>query len=347
MIEDARVFQEEFVPRDVVHRDQEANRIERALHPLVDGEPGSDVFLFGPTGTGKTTVGRYLLEVLGRAAPDLGTGYLNCWRHASRYDVLYRLVRGLTGAIDVHRTATPADDLLDRLDAADGRQVVMLDEVDRLEEPEVLYDLYHVPNLTLVHVANREVDLFADLPDRIRSRIRVGYRVEFARYGVEALLDILDARARAGLQPGAIDRTGLEWIARAADGDARVAIAALRTAARMAEDRGADRIAPADLEPAIPRAVARPGHPRVESLDEHRRVLLDVLAAADGGLQPNRLYAAYAERLGADARSRRTVQKYLGELVRADLVDEEGASQSRRYHATVQLGSPGANRRDA
>lgn len=333
MIEDARVFEEGFVPRDLTHRDAEANRLEQALSPVVDGDPGSDAYLFGTTGTGKTTVAKYLLETLGRAAPAVDSQYVNCWRHSTRYGLLYRLTQGLTGAIDLHRTSTPVDELTDRLDASDGQQVAILDEVDRLEDPAVLYDLYHVPTLTLVIIANRESALFTNLPKRVASRLRVGYRIAFGAYDVNELVDILQARVRAGLAPGAIDDRRLERIARAAGGDARVAIAGLHTAARMASDRRLERITDHVLDEAIPRADDPPTEPRPDEFDEHRRVLLEVLRDAESGVQPKRLYSAYADRLGEDARSRRTVQKYLKELVRGGFVRESGASQSRRYHA--------------
>lgn len=342
MIEDPRVFQEEFVPRDLQHRDAEATRIERALAPIVERERGSDAYLFGPTGTGKTTVARYLVDMLARAAPDLSTHYLNCWRHTSRYDVLYRLTQGLTGAIDIHRTSTPPDALLERLEGLTGQQVAILDEVDQLDDPGVLYDLYHVPDLTLIHIANREAALFADLPDRISSRLRVGYRVAFDPYALDELVGILDARVRAGLAPESIDQPAVERIARVADGDARVAIAVLRTAARMASDRRVDRITDAVLDDAIPRARATPIEPP-DAFDEHRRVLLEVLRDAGGGVQPNKLYAAYVDRVSDGPRSRRTIQKYLKELVKTGHVREEGASQSRRYHAADRLRSPDAN----
>jgi len=333
MIEDARVFEEGFVPRDLKHRDAEASRLEQALSPVVDGDPGSDAYLFGSPGTGKTTVAKYLFETLGRAAPAVDSQYVNCWRHSTRYGLLYRLTQGLTGAIDLHRTSTPADELADRLEASDGQQVAILDEVDRLGDPAVLYDLYHVPTLTLVLIANRETALFADLPERVASRLRVGYRIAFDAYDVVELVDILQARVRAGLTPGAIDDRRVERIARSADGDARIAIAGLRTAARMASDRRLERITDDVLDEAIPRAGDTPTGPGSEELDEHRQVLLDVLRDAETGVQPKRLYSAYADRLGEDARSRRTVQKYLKELVRAGAVRESGASQSRRYHA--------------
>ena len=64
MITDARVFQPEFIPREVVYRDAEINELSRALRPLIHNDPPETSFLSGPSGTGKTCLARYTLDRL-------------------------------------------------------------------------------------------------------------------------------------------------------------------------------------------------------------------------------------------------------------------------------------------
>lgn len=48
--------------------------------------------------------------------------------------------------IDIHRQSTPHDELIDRLQQCDGpRVVVILDKVDQLEDPDIIYDLHSLP----------------------------------------------------------------------------------------------------------------------------------------------------------------------------------------------------------
>ncbi|MFB6076809.1 MAG: AAA family ATPase, partial [Candidatus Nanohaloarchaea archaeon] len=59
VVTDARVLSEEFVPRELQHRDGEVGVLTNALEPLIDGDPAEDVLVHGPSGAGKTAVARY------------------------------------------------------------------------------------------------------------------------------------------------------------------------------------------------------------------------------------------------------------------------------------------------
>jgi Cdc6-like AAA superfamily ATPase len=54
VIRDARVLQDDFIPKEVAHRDPEVNQISDALSPITDGDSGETTFLFGPSRVGKT-----------------------------------------------------------------------------------------------------------------------------------------------------------------------------------------------------------------------------------------------------------------------------------------------------
>lgn len=61
MIRDARVLQVDFVPQEVVYRDSEANHLSNALEPITREEPAETAFLFGPSGTGKTCLAKFIV----------------------------------------------------------------------------------------------------------------------------------------------------------------------------------------------------------------------------------------------------------------------------------------------
>ena len=61
MITDARVLDPEFIPNDVVHRDDEINRLTNTLRPIIDGKTAEPAFLHGPSGAGKTCIAQYTL----------------------------------------------------------------------------------------------------------------------------------------------------------------------------------------------------------------------------------------------------------------------------------------------
>jgi cell division control protein 6 len=332
MITDARVLQEDFVPRDVEHRHREIDRLSAALDPLLEGEPAETPLLLGPTGVGKTCVARYTLEQLRERLLDLRTAYVDCWSNHTRFRVLYELLDAVGRTVDVHRQSTPRDELLARLRERDEAPLVaVLDEVDQLADPDLLYELLAVPHLHLVLVANREAALFADLDERVGSRLRGGPRIRFDRYSVAELTAILRARVDQGFEPGAVGEGVLREIADAAAGDARVGLSVLRSAARTAEAEGESELTPDLVAAAVPEAHESIRQRTVDALTAHQRTLYDIVADR-GEVDPGPLYEAYRERVD-DPKSKRTVRKYLAKMDRYNLVRAVGEKRGRTYRA--------------
>jgi len=183
MIRDARVLQAGFVPKEVVHRDAEANHLSNALNPITRDEPAETAFLFGPSGTGKTCLAKFIVERLRQEVLDINHQYVNCWQNYTRFRTLYRILEGIGQTLDIHRQSTPKDELLERLRQYDGPPyVVILDEVDQLEDMDVLYDLYTLPNISMILIANREQELFARIDEGLSSWLMNSTRSRFAKY---------------------------------------------------------------------------------------------------------------------------------------------------------------------
>jgi len=61
MITDPRVFQDEYLPRELKHREGPVEELCRAFDPAVDGDQATDVLVAGPSGVGKTVLVRHTL----------------------------------------------------------------------------------------------------------------------------------------------------------------------------------------------------------------------------------------------------------------------------------------------
>jgi len=330
MITDARVLQPEFIPREVQHRDAEVNYLSSVLNPITGGHRADPALLHGPSGAGKTCIAQYLVEQLREAVVDLNYQYVNCWEDHSRFKTLYRLLDGVNQTVDIHRQSTPKDVLLERLrDTEDTPYIAILDEVDQLEDKSLLYDLYRIPNLTMILIANNEEGIFATVDDRLHSRLTDCERIHFRSYHESELIAILQDRVHWGLRDDAIGTSEIEFIAANAGGDARVAIGILRRAARTTRNSQADTITPDSIRKAIPEAKSEIRQQTVDRLTAHQQVLYDIITE-HGEIQPQRLYNTYADRTD-DPKTKRMVRNYLSKLEHYNLIAADGNTKGRIY----------------
>jgi len=330
MIRDARVLRAGFVPREVEHRDAEVNHLSSVLEPITNGEPADTAIVTGPSGTGKTCISQFVTERLREEVLDVEAIYVNCWRNYTRFRTLYQILDNLGATIDIHRQSTPHDELVDRLQQHDGpRTVVILDEVDQLEDPSVIYDLHSLPQFAIICIANKEEELFSRVDDRLVSRLRSSEHVRMGKYHDEQLYNILSARAKWGLDEGVITDDQLYRIADAAAGDARLAIGILRTAAGKADREKHERITDDILLDAAEDARAQIKQKSLDSLTPHQRVVHEIVRK-HGPLGPSEIHERYSEDV-EDPRTKRTIRAYLSKMEQYNLLEAEGTSRDREY----------------
>jgi len=330
MITNARVLQEEWVPADVEHRHNEVNTLTTSFEPVLHDEPAGNVFLFGPTGVGKTVVSRFVLNLLREQRLDIHTQYVNCWQDHTRFQSLYRMLDEIQQTHDIHRQSTPQDELYRRLrDGIECPYIVVLDEVDQLEDKSLLYELDRIQQLYMIFISNREEDIFGEIDERTRSRLKAERRIQFDRYSVDELSAILATRAEEGLGPGSVSEYQLEYIADAAAGDARVAIHILQTAAREAEANNLTSISDEMIEDAVPEAKESIRQKTIDGLNHHQQVLYEIIVD-EGEVGPSSLYDEYRDRVD-DPKTERTLRNYLAKLHQYNLIEMSGYTKGRRY----------------
>ncbi len=329
IIEDARVLTADFLPNRMVHRDSQIQEIKRNLEPLLESNSPRNMLLYGPPGTGKTTMAEYVIDEMQKHSSEVVSGTVNCWRYPSRFKVYYNLLQDL-GVNLIHRTGTPTDELVDRFrDKVEKRKtVIVLDEVDQIEEERILYDFARENSIGLIMIANKETALY-NVDDRIRSSLEGTREVHFPAYSTEELVDILQDRKKWGLRPGAIEESMLHRIANRADGDARVAINALRIAAEDAEAESAEKITQETVEEALPEAEEENKSKSVEKLNRHQKALYQVIKEEDE-VSSSELYERYEEEV-EDPKVKRTLRKYLNKMDHYRLIETEGEGRWRKY----------------
>ena len=336
MLRDATVFEDEHLPREIVGRNSQMNEVTDALAPVEEGVRAENCFLFGPSGAGKTTVARAAVRELRREVLDVPTAYVNCWKDYTRSSVLERAANTLADAA-VPKNA-PTRELIDTLqDGLDSPSVIILDEVDQLQDSNVLYDLHSVPELAWICIANREVDLLARLDERIHSRISVGYRVQFDRYTVDTVTEILDRRTAQGLESGAVEHETLRRIAELVDGDARQAITALRVAAHKSEREGLSMIPQRLVDDAVLHAEAEVRRKTISKLNDHQRVLYECIEE-HGPLIQKALYRRYQQAHPDPITLRALRKNHLPKLAHYNLIRTERGGEGKSYRLASRTG---------
>ena len=80
------VLSPHYVPKHLLFRERQINEIEKSLTPSLRGERGRNVFIYGKTGTGKTSCIKHVVDKV-RELPIIKAKitYVNCRIYNSRY----------------------------------------------------------------------------------------------------------------------------------------------------------------------------------------------------------------------------------------------------------------------
>ncbi len=335
MITSPRVFEDEHLPRELIHRDAEMQTLTRAWAPVRHGERAGDIILSGPYGVGKTVLLRHALDRLERAA-TVGTAHVPCLG-ATTGDILRTILADLGHDAPQNQ---PIDDLRWTLqDTVDYPVVVVLDEADGLGGNDALECLTEIRRLSLVIVTHEPEQWLADASPSARDRLTGAgcTHLELDGYSTEELADILERRAQRGLRPDSVRREQLREIDGEVGGVAREGIQSLRAAAELAEERGHERITDTDIADSFERARHWIREQNLQSLPYHHHVLYAIIEEA-GEISATALhdrYEAVAEGVYRGKRSmpigERARRGKLRKLREYDLIEGDGNGRDRTY----------------
>jgi Cdc6-like AAA superfamily ATPase len=329
MIQNARVLKEDWVPQELAHRDGHLQHLSAQLKPIAHGLGAETVIITGASGTGKTTIAKYIVRQLEQEVLGIRWGYVNCISESSMTSIIYSLVQDAGRANDLRKAGTPRAVLLDRLRDRDEHFVGIIDEVDVIDDEQTIQALWELPNVTLVLICVDEDDFFADLDSRVASRIRGAAKVSLEKYHHEELVDILWSRIDAGLASGVVEEEAVKYIADVAAGDARHAITLLRRAVRDAVEGGDETLSVGNVRPVQEDAREEIHERHVDTLGTHQRHLYEIIRDAEE-IGASDLHARYEGRV-SEPRVKSTRRKYLQSLERYELIESSGQGRGKRY----------------
>lgn len=242
---------------DVQGRGPTVEQLLDALMPVLSSTAAPGVYLWGPKGTGKSTVCIGLVTAFRRAGGHGGDSlftttrtdgrtvpiiaYVDLRTVSSEFAFYRGVLTSLVGPETVPTNGVPTDELRSRVERTLQTGVAPIIVTDHLEDP-----LGPATNdvRTWLDTLDLDVGWLAvgrDPPDTIGHSF--DHRLELEPYRHHTLVDILSNRADIGLASGSITHAQLSAIADWAAGDAHDALTALfeaATATAKAEERQID-----------------------------------------------------------------------------------------------------------
>ncbi|MBI4043184.1 MAG: AAA family ATPase [Candidatus Diapherotrites archaeon] len=340
LFKDERVLYPEFVPEQLLHRERQLEEFAFAFKPLTQGGRPENVFVFGPTGTGKTVSMRLVLRDLEGFSDRVKSKYLNCFEFNSRQSVLTELAAFL--GVPVPRrgvgVAEAYAQFLEGLKRASFVPVVVLDEFDQLffrEGNALLYDLLRTSEQTKKFVGVVLISNDAHLPLRFEDRVRSSFSrlsVAFDAYTPMQLKDILRERSEKAFVGHGVGEEVIPLIAGHAarkGGDCRIAIEALLKAGRIAERANASSIQVPHARQAFA-AMESPLKKSMERLSDSERVVLQCILDWKGeSISSGQLYELLQTAKGLGERRTREVLAKLESLKLVTLTWKELEGRGR------------------
>lgn len=357
------VLSPHYIPKKLIFREKEINDIEKAIVPSLKGEKGRNLFIYGKTGTGKTTCTKYVINEINQI-PNIKTktSYINCRLYDSKYRVLNRIIsdhipnyakRGF-GAADLY------EKLVNWIEEDSKILIITLDEIDMVKDlDDLIYTLTRINSdirsggLSLIGISNN-VSFKENLDPRSLSALYESELV-FSPYRANELYAIIKDRVREGFQEEVISDEILHYIAAAAakeGGDARFSLNVISNVGEFAEDNKETSVSMADAEKAIHKAGEDVVYDLISTLPEDQKlVLYSIILIAESGGSYKKLsdgvdtyifsgeiyqrYKSLAEGLHKSFKSERWYRNYMLELENYGLISSFESGKGIRGHTKL------------
>ncbi len=357
------VMSPHYIPAHLLFRDAQINEIVKALTPTLRGERGRNLFIYGKTGTGKTSCIKHVISKINELPMIRAKiSYVNCKIYNSRYRVLNKIVsdhmplyakRGY-GIIDIYER------IINWIDEDGKILIVVLDEIDIVKDlDDLIYTLTRANSdiksggIAIIGISNR-VSFKETLDPRSRSTL---YEKElvFPPYNSTELATILKDRAAKGFKKDIVEPSAINLAAALAaneSGDARLALKILSKAGELAEDSETGIVSAEFVKKAAHEAEEEIAYELVNTLPEHQKLIIYAIAllslqgsrykklteGSDTYIFSGEIYNKYVGITGTmhkEAKSSRWYRKYISDLEMQGLIQTYESGKGIRGHTKL------------
>ncbi|MEX0569564.1 MAG: Cdc6/Cdc18 family protein [Candidatus Njordarchaeota archaeon] len=357
MLQRKSVFREkrylsiDYIPERLPHREDEIIKVAGILVNILKGTKPSNIFEYGPVGTGKTAVTKLVLRKLKEKSKNLNLqfsySYVNCRFYRTSYRALIKIAEDLK--LKIPKSGLPVDVIfkmvIDKLEEKFDLFTVVFDEVDWLVKfsgDDILYQFTRLNSelgssaVSIIGITN-DVRFREYLDARVLSSLSEEV-VIFQPYNQQQLYDILSQRAKLAFYEESILDEAIRYVAAIAarDGDARRAIDILRVAGEIADRNAENIVTISHVKKACEEVEKNLVGEIVMVLPPNQRLLLVSIVylsrKRDGKLttgRVKRVFDFFAEKLGRPTISLRRFNDYISELETLGLISASIVSFGR------------------
>jgi cell division control protein 6 len=363
------VLSPHYIPHNLLFRDKQMQDIAKYMTPSLKGERGRNVFVYGKTGTGKTSCIKSVIEkVKGLPISKARITYINCRVYNSRYRILHKIVsdylplyakRGY-GIVDIYER------IINWIEEDGKILVVVLDEIDSIKDlDDLVYTLTRANSdikaggITIVGVSNK-VSFKEVLDPRSLSTLDEN-EIAFPPYNSNELSQIVKERVSEGFVKGVVDPAAVNLAAALAakdSGDARLALKIIAKAGELAEEKGMTAVGPNEVTEAAKFAEEEIAYEIINTLPEHQRLIVYAIALLSlQGSRYKRLsnegeqylfsgdiyqkYVSVSQSLQKEAKSSRWYRKFISDLdMQGIIMSYESGKGIRGHTKLIKLAYP-------
>lgn len=278
-----------YQPDFLLHRDREVDFIMRAVSPALQSTKPHNLFVYGKTGTGKTSCAKHVMKKFNEMNLPAQMAYLNCRNYNSRYRVIFKLVSMISpeDAKTGYGISFLYEKLIDWVEVNRINLIVILDEVDMVKDlDDLVYTLtrsnddIESGSVSLLGISNK-ISFKEKLGPRSKSALHESELV-FSPYNAGQLHSILKKRAGEAFIGDVVDDAALNLAAAIASqetGDARYAFKLLQRAGDLASHAKSQRITEEHVESARKGVDEDVAVEAISTLPEQQQLVLYSVAA--------------------------------------------------------------------
>ena len=237
------------VPAKLPFREKQIESITHNLSGVINDSKPNNFFIYGKTGTGKTSTVKHVLDQLNefitKRQLSVYSCYVNCRSHPSKYKVLLKALRAFNPEKDFlgYSSSFVYEKLLSFAGDNNAHAIIVLDEIDKVKDvDELMYSLsrgndeLNQGSITVIGISNN-LTFKEKLDPRTKSSLCEREMV-FDPYNATELREILTERTELAFKEGVVKETAISLAAALAaqeSGDARTAVMLLQRAGEIAD----------------------------------------------------------------------------------------------------------------